>query len=278
MIPQAHITEWRSHVPWIDDAQVEQDLVISRLLVEIFSDEAAKVNLAFRGGTALNKLYFQPASRYSEDIDLVQVPEGPVGPVANPMQNRFVDLLGRPKYQARESAARMLFRFESEIAPVVRLRLKVEINTREHFSVLPIETRTFELESRWFSGRAEIPTYQLDELIGTKMRALYQRRKGRDLFDLWVALQRSLIDPDRVVSCFLAYIEAQHLRVSRAEYEANLAAKVEDRRFLRDTAPLLAPGVAYDPVEAYTAVMDVLVTRLPGSSWKGGAAPTVSDA
>ncbi len=36
MIPRAYITEWRSHAPWIQDAWVEQDLVISRAIVEIF--------------------------------------------------------------------------------------------------------------------------------------------------------------------------------------------------------------------------------------------------
>lgn len=38
MIPRAHITAWRANAPWSRDAQVEQDLVLSRALVEIFSD------------------------------------------------------------------------------------------------------------------------------------------------------------------------------------------------------------------------------------------------
>lgn len=38
MIPRAHVTAWRANAPWSNDAQVEQDLVLSRALVEIFSD------------------------------------------------------------------------------------------------------------------------------------------------------------------------------------------------------------------------------------------------
>ncbi len=72
MIPLAYIREWRQRVPWTQDAQVEQDLIISRALVEIFSHPDLAENLAFRGGTALFKLYLSRA-RYSEDIDLVQV-------------------------------------------------------------------------------------------------------------------------------------------------------------------------------------------------------------
>jgi predicted nucleotidyltransferase component of viral defense system len=72
MIARRYIEEWKEFAPWSDNAQVEQDLVIERSLVEIFSDELLRTNLAFRGGTAFHKLYLKPQARYSEDIDLVQ--------------------------------------------------------------------------------------------------------------------------------------------------------------------------------------------------------------
>jgi hypothetical protein len=71
MIPRAHITGWRPRAPWSTDAQIEQDLVICRALVEIYSDDLAAREVAFRGGTALHKLYFEMPGRYSEDIELV---------------------------------------------------------------------------------------------------------------------------------------------------------------------------------------------------------------
>lgn len=51
MIPQAYITEWSAKVPWQTNEQVEQDLIICRALVEIFSDNFLADRLAFRGGT-----------------------------------------------------------------------------------------------------------------------------------------------------------------------------------------------------------------------------------
>lgn len=57
MIPRNFIQEWRQNAPWSQDAQLEQDLIICRALVEIFSHPELAVNLAFRGGTALFKLY-----------------------------------------------------------------------------------------------------------------------------------------------------------------------------------------------------------------------------
>ena len=81
MIPQRYILEWKKHVPWSNDAQVEQDLVISRALIELFKSPLLKENLAFRGGTAIHKLFIQPQVRYSEDIDLVQVTSSPIKPI-----------------------------------------------------------------------------------------------------------------------------------------------------------------------------------------------------
>ena len=81
MIPRPNIARWKEFAPWSSFDQIEQDLIISRTLVEIFSDKFLNDNLAFRGGTALHKLYLNPAPRYSEDIDLVQIKPGPIKPI-----------------------------------------------------------------------------------------------------------------------------------------------------------------------------------------------------
>ena len=73
MIPRAHVTAWRASAPWPTDAQIEQDLVLSRALVEMFSRLAVAETVAFRGGSALHKLFLKQPGRYSEDIDLVQI-------------------------------------------------------------------------------------------------------------------------------------------------------------------------------------------------------------
>ncbi|MEX0789253.1 MAG: hypothetical protein WD178_00590 [Actinomycetota bacterium] len=48
MIPQANITAWRASAPWADDAQVEQDLVLSRAAVELFADSDLAGKIALR--------------------------------------------------------------------------------------------------------------------------------------------------------------------------------------------------------------------------------------
>lgn len=266
MIPQDFITEWKRHAPWPQNDQVEQDLIISRAMVEIFSHPLLMENLAFRGGTALYKLHI-PAIRYSEDIDLVQANPGPIGPVMDALQEKLNNWLGKPAREQSDDGVTLKYRMVSEEA--LPMRLKVEINSREHFSVLGLERRRFDVSSRWFSGGASILTYKLDELLGTKVRALYQRKKGRDLFDLLEAFRATEAQPKRVITCFLRYMEHEGHKVSRAEFEKNLLEKLDDPRFLQDIKPLLISGNEWNHHEAAEYVMSELVALIPGEPWRG---------
>ena len=105
--------------------------------------------------------------------------------------------------------------------------------------------------------------------MATKLRALYQRKNGRDLFDLWKAGTTAEIQPKRIIDCFLKYMEKEGHRVSRAEFEKNLAEKFTDPRFPEDIRPLLVPDSAWDFQQAAKFVMDELLNLLPGEPWQG---------
>lgn len=268
MIPRDYVTEWRNHAPWVADEQVEQDLVISRAIVAIFTDGALARRLAWRGGTALHKLYLAPASRYSEDIDLVQRAPEPIGDTLERIRRSLDAWLGEPKRVFKEGRVNLVYRFGSEGPPVVPLRLKIEINSREHFSELGVVSVPFTVGSRWFTGAANVTTYALDELLGTKLRALYQRKKGRDLFDLWTAAHRGAVIPDRVLRCFQRYMREGGHSASRAQFEQNLAGKRADRRFAADISPLLRPGTPWDADAAFRVVQEMFISGLPGDPWR----------
>jgi predicted nucleotidyltransferase component of viral defense system len=262
MIPEAAITHWRNVAPWPQDAQVEQDLILCRALIEIFQEPALSKALLLRGGTALHKLIVKSPHRYSEDIDLVQVTAGPIGPVMSAIRARLDPILGKPRRENNPHNVTLRYRMESEIAPVVPLRLKIEINTREHFSVFDPDVRSFAVQSPWFQGSAQVRTYALDELLGTKLRALYQRRKGRDLFDLWLGLDAMGADPKRVVAVFRKYLHSAGHKITRRQFELNLEEKIVTRQFNEDLRPLLAAGVRYDAAEAAHIVTEKLLSNL----------------
>lgn len=268
MIPRAHIMEWSQRVLWQSNEQVEQDLVICRALVEIFSDEWLAKSLAFRGGTALHKLYLQPQPRYSEDVDLVQVRAEPIKETVQRLQAALA-FLGDSSVQPKRDGTQIICRFDSEFPPSILLRLKVEANTREHFAVLGYEYSDFTVDSTWVKEtlstvNCKLTTYKLEELLGTQLRALYQRKKGRDLYDMYIALtQKAELDTDALLHCYREYMSfSVEKPPTRRECILNMEAKMQDSEFLGDTTALLRPDVPYDPQVAYELVKNTLIERI----------------
>lgn len=274
MIPKDYVTAWRAKAPWRLDAQVEQDLVVSRAIVDLFSVPEVASSLVFRGGTALYKIYLTPPARYSEDIDLVQVRAEPIGETLDQARAVLDPWLGEPRRVFHQGRVNLVYRFESEDAPPLKLRLKVEINTREHFTELGVKRVPFEVSNPWFTGAVDVSTYTIDELVCTKLRALYQRKKGRDLFDLWYAMDQGRIDPATILTCFDRYMREEDRTVTRAQFEANLAQKRTQPDFRDDVGPLLRPGIHWDFEAAMDTVLENLVAPLPGDPWKGADQPT----
>jgi len=174
MIPEYAIKEWNKTVPWHRNEQIEQDLIICRALVALFNDEYLNNHLTFRGGTALHKLYLQPQPRYSEDIDLVQINAEPIKETIDRIRE-VLSFLGEPKIKQKAHNNTLIFRFDSEIPPILPIRLKVEINTREHFNVLKLTQHSFSVNNQWFSGSCNVTIYHLEELLGTKLQGRFVR-------------------------------------------------------------------------------------------------------
>lgn len=265
MIPKAYIDAWRLVVPWNESSQVEQDLVISRAIIEIFSNDFLKENLAFRDGTALHKLYLSPQARYSEDIDLVQLHSGPAKPMLEAIRDQLLFLGGKNDRQVKlnKHNCTIYYQFETEISPPPKMRVKIEINIQEHFNVLGLQKKTFSVDNPWYQGSAEVTLYKPEELLGTKLRALYQRKKGRDLFDLYYALENLEVDTDKIIECFYTYMYHEDNKAPTArEFELNLEEKMEDNEFNGDIVALLRPEIEYDQDIAYKMVSAKIIQKL----------------
>lgn len=260
MIPKAYITQWRNNAPWQEDFQVEQDLVIERALVAIFSDEYLRERLAFRGGTALYKMYLTPAARYSEDIDLVQTRAEAFGPIIDKLREVLSFLGDDPKRKQKQHNNTLIYRFDSEEG--IPLRLKIEVNCREHRSIFGIKVLQHAVNSAWINSVVNIASYELAEILGTKLRALYQRKKGRDLFDLYYAIKNTTVDPDKIIEAWQFYMYHEGNTISKNEMLANMDKKLMDQAFLFDMKGLLRPGITYDVSEAYELVRKELLERI----------------
>jgi predicted nucleotidyltransferase component of viral defense system len=237
VIPAAFLQAWSARVPWPDQRQVEQDLIICRALCDLFNADALAETIAFRGGTAIHKLLFARPLRYSEDIDLVQTKAGPIGKTVDAIRGALAWLGPCKRTQATHSM-HLYFSFTPEGDAAAKLKLKVEINTREHSPLYPIRAYPFSVQNPWYTATSNIRSFAPEELFGTKLRALLQRRKSRDLFDLNEGLTQLQLDPSMVIAAFEHYLAAQGAKITRAQAEEFMLSKLTKKPDRRHRAPL----------------------------------------
>jgi predicted nucleotidyltransferase component of viral defense system len=178
VIPQAFITAWSITAPWPTDTQIEQDLIISRLIVEIANHELLGPELAMRGGTCLHKLHLPTPARYSEDLDYVRRTQSGIGPYLDALRAVGTTVgLTEHSHEQNRQMVHMIFDAEST-SGVGRIRVKIETNVREVESFGDYVTRPYAVESPWWSGAGDVVTFSVEDLMGTKLRALYSGARG----------------------------------------------------------------------------------------------------
>ncbi|MHB8465629.1 MAG: nucleotidyl transferase AbiEii/AbiGii toxin family protein [Acidimicrobiales bacterium] len=233
MIPAAHITHWSNTVPWATREQVEQDLMLARLIVDIAAHPLLGHELVFRGGTCLHKLHLPAPLRYSEDLDYVRVTNTPIGSVLDALR----DIGAAIGFDARSDIGPYpKMRYRGQFDSGQPMRVKIEINTHETSPARPLIRLPHRVDSPWWAGSADVLTFAPEELIATKLRALYQRRKGRDLFDLWLALTQMDLNPADIIACFAPYRPPSYTQTAALE---TLAAHVAHIGFRNDLAALV---------------------------------------
>ena len=260
MIPTAAITAWGVRRPWTNRAAIEQDLLLARTVVAIYQHPFLREELAFRGGTCLHQVHLAAPKRYSEDLDFVRRMHAGVGPVLDALRE-VAEAIGLNVARTDiTTTPKLRLRAQAEDDPTLPLRIKVEINTHETATARPLVQLPFRVDSDWYTGDADVLTFQPAELVATKLRALYQRSKGRDLFDLWLALTEMQLDPAAILDCFRPYRPAGYTGATATE---NLRAKVANPVFRADLDPLVAEWPRdYDIDEAAELLMAEVFTGL----------------
>jgi predicted nucleotidyltransferase component of viral defense system len=261
MLTPREIAAWRAHAPWATDTQVEQDLLLTRAMVAIFSDRFLASQVAMRGGTMLHKLHAAPAARYSEDIDLVAVGKRPQRDirlallrVLNPIMGGgpATDLMETLRLAIRNTVKpsrvmRLVWNYTPTDQPNTTMALKVEVNVTERKPLFDLVHVPYAPLLPEGAQPVQVMTYDVDEMLGTKMRALLQREHGRDLFDLAHVLERCAVpghphtvQPERVVRAFEHYMAQEGTVVSGEEYGRKLRYKLGLARFRADLRDVLA--------------------------------------
>jgi predicted nucleotidyltransferase component of viral defense system len=268
MVPLKSIIEWREKCPWVSSRRIEQDLILSRILVELYSDPFLKKKLVLRGGAALYKLFVNPPARYIETIEVVQIEPGALGPYVYAIRKTLDPWLGQSSWKIKSEGITAYYCFKPEESFTKTMQIKINIHTQDHFSHFDVIDINYGIESSWFSNKASIKTFCLEELLGAKLRALYQRKKGRDLFDLYTIknLFPGLIF-DKVIKSFPKFMNYGHLPISRSEFEEELFKKLKDPHFKKDIMHLLSEELRlrYDFRKSVETVFQHYISRLPAA-------------
>lgn len=258
MIPAAYVTDWERRAPWPTREQIEQDLLLSRLIIEIANDEYLGDELVFRGGTCLHKLYLPTALRYSEDLDYVRTTAGGIGPIIDAVR-RIGESLGMRVHTRVTTHPKIRLRAPFETGDGT-MSVKIEVNTFERSPARPLHSVPFSIDSPWFAGAADVLTFDLAELVATKIRALYQRSKGRDLFDLWLALVQIGVPPADIIDAFAPYRPDGY---TSALGEQNLRRKIDTDAFRSDLDQLVTRWPdGYEIASAAELIIEQALARI----------------
>lgn len=266
-------------VPWKQLHQVEQDLLLCRAMVAIFQDDFLSSQVAMRGGTVLHKVHLAPASRYSEDIDLVVVGDRPEEHIRKALNRVLRPILGKEKSSVWDSVKltvrnaakpsrilRAIYKVPSVIQRGMMLTIEVEANVDERVPHFPVQRLPFSVPFRDEVLATNLVSYNIDEMLGTKMRALFQRTKGRDLFDLYWSLTAPAASPTsvtQIIAAFQHYMAQESTHIGRREFVSSLQLKLKDVGFRTDMLPLLLSDLTYDPDVAAKLVQENLLNLLP---------------
>ncbi|MEO5841603.1 MAG: nucleotidyl transferase AbiEii/AbiGii toxin family protein [Acidimicrobiales bacterium] len=248
MIPSQVVTAWRATHPWVTDRQVEQDLILSRLAIEIGQHPALRDRLVWRGGTCLHKIVMPTPLRYSEDLDYVAF--GIRGTDFGPILSALRDVAGRvgldvarTRATSRRLEIRLRFDPSGGGAPS---NIKVEVNIDEVESLFALDRRTVVLDTEWWGGRSDVLVFHPTEMIGTKFRALAQRSKGRDLNDLELAYVELALDDGQLAACAAHYLRNEHIGAN--DLKARLFSHLDNPDFVDDVTRFITkPAHKFEP-------------------------------
>jgi predicted nucleotidyltransferase component of viral defense system len=169
VIPAAFVTAWSARAPWPTSAQVEQDLLLSRVLIEMYRDDFLRDELVFRGGTCLHKLHLPTPRRYSEDLDFVRTTSSGIAPLTQAVTS----LGGRLGFDVSTRISQHpKINLRTNAADGSTLRIKIEINTHERSPARPMISIPHVVDSPWWSGQGDIITFTPAELVDQDPRPL----------------------------------------------------------------------------------------------------------
>ena len=220
MITQREVSQ-RAFQEQVSDRVIEKDYVLTWILLALADSPVAEL-LAFKGGTALKKIYF-PDYRYSEDLDFTLIGEAEPDELLAGLAETLGRLAKSEGFQFDIPAERIERRAESLTAYVnfvgplqaraTRRDIKIDMTLVERL-IFPVQLRG--VVSEYTDAiEKEILVYSLEEVLTEKLCAIIGRTEPRDVYDAHFLLERQDIDFYLIPSAFAEKAAAKGIDPSR---------------------------------------------------------------
>ncbi|MBU4341231.1 MAG: nucleotidyl transferase AbiEii/AbiGii toxin family protein [Candidatus Altiarchaeota archaeon] len=168
---------------------IEKDFVLTYILKRIYESEL-KDRLVFKGGTALHKLYLH--KRISIDLDFTELKPVRIDELKAVIEDKEIGSKVK-EINKTNSSLRIVLSYVSVLE--YKNKIILDISKREK-PILKLITRR--LKSPYFE-EIEVLTFQLEELIAEKIRAIIQRNRPRDYLDLYYTLNMKKLDLKKAI-------------------------------------------------------------------------------
>lgn len=235
---------------------VEKDYVLGWLLAATTVHPVAKEYWVFKGGTSIKKCYFE-TYRFSEDLDFSLLPDAPyseaeIKNTINELTQKATEMSGivfaqdstivsarhdklnRPTFQGK-------IYYQGPLGQVRSLpKIIFDITNNEPILGIPARRPILHAYPDALAAESGVLTYALDELLAEKTRALYERTRPRDLYDVIYLLenQRHALNLDNVRMLFRKKCEAKNIAIPTTD---SLNTQVhEDQELVADWEHMLA--------------------------------------
>ena len=253
-IKKEQIEEWAAKKHFQEEAHAEIDLRLEFLLNATYQKEWLRKHLIFKGGTALHKIHLKENLRFSEDIDLEHRQNQKMFETINQILHLFEELDMEGKGINQKNNYKILSFYNSEITNQ-RERVKMEIGYKEDFSILGYTEKILDINNVCFASKVLVNTYDINEILSQKTRALYQRFKGRDLYDLFVSRLHPDFDIEKIAKCFIRHMTnkktGNNMMPVEKEFILNIEKKEDNPDFINDIYRCLKTNVEYNQSEAF---------------------------
>jgi predicted nucleotidyltransferase component of viral defense system len=194
---EKRLVQWYAADAGVDLDIAEREIVLTYAL-RILSDQGLLDLMAFKGGTAIRKLYLGGTGRFSMDLDFTAfgdiTPDTLVLDLAGILHEQtyhgLTFTIPSPDYYATTDSCGAEITYRHDWVTAGRFGVQISFRARP---LLPVR-RTPLRHERYFDWLGvkppDVPALDLHEVIGEKIRAMSQRSRVRDLYDLYQLARR----------------------------------------------------------------------------------------